>query len=292
MPPVAVARVLDRREANSAGAPTGARLPGGAAMALLPLPQYIPVAGPFGVSGFSIAAAAGIAAGRLLLGRLLRARPDVRAEAVEVILPALVGALLLGRLANQVVVPDLRWHQPLTWFAASGTSLSYAGALPGAGLAVWWSLRGRPWARRLAVFDALAPAAALAVAVGWLGVPALGNPTAVFRAPLYGGIGVQPIQLYGAFGFAAIAAWLVWAYGRSDFPGQNLVTFVALMSAFRFVLGFLVPAPPLVPPWSAAQAADAVLALLGMGASLLLQRSARTDGAPGSDSAAVDGDAP
>gem|GEM_PF-4819878 len=249
-------------------------------MALLPLPQYIRVAGPFGVSGFALAAAAGVLAGRLLLERLLRARPALRAEVLEAVIATLLGALVGGRLGNQLVIPDLRWRQPLTWLAASGTSLSYAGALVGACATVWWSLGGRPGGRRLAVLDALAPAAALAIAIGWLGVPALGRPTAAFRPPLYGGIGVQPIQLYGALGFAAIAAWLIREHGRSDYPGQNFVTFVALMSAFRFVLGFFVPSPPLLPPWSAAQAGDAALALLGVGAGLALQRAGRPGGDP------------
>lgn len=241
-------------------------------MALLPLSQYIRVAGPFGVSGFALTAAAGAVAGRGVLQALLRGGSPLRAEVLEVLLPLLLGALVGGRLGNQVVLPDLNWRQPLTWLSASGTSLSYAGALIGAGVAVWWSLGARPLRHRLQVLDLLAPAAAAGIAIGWLGVPALGHASAAFHPPLYGGVGVQPVQLYGAVGFAAIAAWLWRQASVLDFPGQNLATFVALMSAFRFVLGFLVPGPVVFGPWSAAQVADAVLALVGLVGGLLLQR--------------------
>lgn len=235
---------------------------------LLPLPQYIPLLGPFGVSGFLLAALAGGVAGRALTGRLLRDRPALRAPTLESLVPLLLGALVGGRLGNQLAIPDLRWAQPLTWLSATGTSLSYAGAVVGALLAVWWSLRPRPAGERLAVLDALAPGVALALGIGWLGMPALGRPEAAFRAPLYGGVGVQPVQLYGLLGFAGLAALLWWQRDRLDYAGQGLVTLVALGSAFRFVLGFAVPAPLALPPWSATQLADAALALLALGAAL------------------------
>lgn len=242
-------------------------------MPLLPLPEYVRLAGPFGVSGFALAAVAGMAAGRLLLGQLLQRRPQVLADAADSLLPGLLGALVLGRLANQLAIVDLRWSQPLTWFAASGTSVSYAGAVVGAAVAGGLALRGKSAARRWAVADALAPAAALGVAVGWLGVPALGRPTAWLHPPLYGGLGVQPVQLYGCAGFLAIAAYLWWAYGRLDFPGQNAASFLCLMSAFRFVLGFLVPGPVWLGPWTAAQVGDGLLALAGLGAAWWLARA-------------------
>lgn len=240
--------------------------------AVLPLPPYVHIAGPFGVSGFVLAAGVGIAAGYLLTAYLLRAVPEQRASVLGSIVPLLLGALVGGRLGNQLVIPDLRWREPFTWLAATGTSLSYAGALLCAGAAVWWSLGSAAAGLRLAVLDALAPGAALGIAVGWLGVPALGSPTAAFRPPLYGGIGVQPIQIYGALGFTAIALWLIWQHRRLDFRGQGFATFIALMSAFRFVLGFAVPSPQLLPHWSATQVGDAVLAILGMGCALWLQR--------------------
>lgn len=237
----------------------------------LPLPTFIPLLGPFGISGFAVAGVVGILLASVVNGRILRRSPDVvRQGAAGAFEAIIVGMAVYGRLANQFWTQDMVWSAPLTWLLVTGNSLSYAGGLVGAISGLMWSLRRHPrrGAVAVAVADALAPGAALGVAVGWLGVPVLGRLTTVpWRLPVAVGVGVHPVQIYGLLAFGAVAAWLAWQIRHLDYPGQNLVSFVALMSAFRFVLGFFEQTPPAWGPWSLAQIADIGLAVAALAAS-------------------------
>lgn len=254
---------------------------------VLPLPTFIPLLGPFGVSGFALAAVAGVLAGSALNWRILRREPDIVRQAYVGSFEAMIiGLVVYARLANQLWTQDMVWNAPLTWLLVTGDSLSYAGGLLGVIAGLMWSLRRHPRraALAVAVSDALAPGAALAIAVGWLGVPVLGRITTVpWRLPVAPGVGVQPIQIYGLVAFGAVAAYLAWQSRRLDYPGQNLVTFVVLISAFRFVVGFFEQTPPAWGPWSLAQVADIGLALSALAAGVLLRspmaEALRLDGA-------------
>ena len=245
---------------------------------LLPLPPWVPILGPFGLSSFTLAALLGALGGRWLARRLAGVGDGaaaLRAAVDAALTPLAVGAVVGGRLGNQLLVPDLTWRDPLVWFAVTGASLSYAGALVGAGAALWWSRRaGQPsW---LALADLLAPGAALGLAVGWLGMPGTGRPAPPpFGLVLGGGPSVVPLQLYGLVGFALLALLLTWQYPRRDYLGQNVASLVALGSAFRFVLGFAVPGPLSYGNWSLTQWGDVVLAAFGIAMALRLDARGR-----------------
>jgi prolipoprotein diacylglyceryltransferase len=251
----------------------------------VPLPPFVPLVGGLGTSPLALAALAGLLCAWAVVGRLLNraARGGPGGEAlVQAVgaawLPGLAGALVGGRLANQVVAPDLRWDVPLTWLAVTGTSLSFAGALSGAALGAWWGMRALPAGARWAALDVLAPGAAAALAVGWLGLPAVGRQTGLpWGWPVGGGLAVHPVQLYGLVGFGALAALLGWQLPRRDFPGQNAVTFAVLAAALHFTLGFYAQTTPVLGPWSAAQLGDAAWVAAG----LALTARLGADTAPG-----------
>jgi len=227
----------------------------------LGLPQFIPLVGAVGISGLGVAALAGLLAGWGLLALTLRGAPSgLRAAVAALAGPLLVGALCGARLGNQLQAPDLRWSQPFTWLAITGTSLSFTGGLVGAAASAWLGARPLPAAVRWAALDALAPGACLAVALGWLGLPAPGRLGGFPVGP----VGVQPVQLYALLGFAALAAALCWQWGRRDYPGQNAAAFVVLASTFRFVLAFGEQSTPVLGPWSLTQLGDGGAALAGL----------------------------
>jgi hypothetical protein len=215
------------------------------------LPQVIPLFG-LQLSGLLVAAAAGLACGAalcLVLAR--RGGSEPLADAGAAALPLLAGALIGARLANQLLSVDLQPADPATWFLFTGTSVSFGGALVGGAAGALLGLRRLPAARRWAALDLLAAGAALAVAVGWLG---LSGPS---RLPV-------PASDLGLAGFAGLAALLGWQWPRRDYAGQNAATFVVLASALRFALGFALQAPPLLGPWSLTQLGDAATGLAGL----------------------------
>ena len=252
---------------------------------MFPLPQFIRLLGPLGVSGFALAGLVGVLVGWLAtvaLGR--RVAPALLPAADDALAWVLLGALIGGRLGNQVAMRDLTWS-PLTWFSLTGTSLSWAGGALGALAALlWWAHRRGTDARAWAVADLLAPGAALAMAVGWLGIPALGRPTAApWRLTLPSGVGVQPLQPLGALAFAALAAALAWQLAHLDHLGQNVLTLLALGGAARFLLGFLEQGSPLLGPLTLTQLVDALLAVAATVFSLLQpfpRAAAPQEGAP------------
>lgn len=247
---------------------------------LFPLPSFVKVYGPLGVSSLALCGIAGTLAGRLLTGWLYRNAAPPFHEALELSFgPLLLGLLVGARALNQFAVGDLVWYNPFSWLHVTGYSLSFTGGLVGAVLAVVWFVRRRNEGDALAVLDALAPGAALAVAVGWLGVPVLGRITHVpWALPVSPGIGIQPVQIYGFLGFGTIAAALSWQSGRVDYVGQNFISFVFLMAAFRFVLGFTEQTPAVAGPWSLTQLADAGTVLAGVGLAAWMRRPVRAAG--------------
>lgn len=244
---------------------------------LFPLPSFVKVYGPLGVSSLTLCGIAGTLGGRFLTRRLNRGTVPPFREALELVLgPLLLGLVVGARLFNQFAVGDLVWYNPLSWLRVTGYSLSFTGGLVGAVIAVAWFASWRREGRPLAILDALAPGAALAVAIGWLGVPVLGRITHVpWAMPAGPGVGIQPVQIYGFLGFAAIAAALSWQSFRVDYVGQNFISFVLLMTAFRFLLGFTAQTPAVVGPWSLTQVADAGTVLAGLGLAAWVRRPAR-----------------
>lgn len=244
---------------------------------LFPLPPFVKVYGALGVSSLTLCGIAGTVAGRLLTRRLSRdAPPPVRATLELVLGPLLVGLLVGARLFNQFAVGDLIWYNPFSWVRVTGYSLSFTGGLVGASVAVVWLVVRWRQGNPLALLDALAPGAALAVAIGWLGVPVLGRITHVpWALPVGPGVGIQPVQLYGFLGFAVIAAALSWQSPRVDYVGQNFISFVLLMAAFRFLLGFTEQTPAAAGPWSLTQLGDAGTVLAGLGLAAWVRRPTR-----------------
>lgn len=241
---------------------------------MLPLPTFIHLYGPLGVSSFALTGILGWLAGLMITRRRLRGGPPALRDAVELVLtPLVVGVVAGGRLANQVVTQDLVWYSVRTWVLVTGQSLSFVGGLVGAVTAIWWSTRRLSGIGLPSVLDALAPGASVAVAIGWVGVPVMGKVTSLpWALPVAPGTGVQPVQLYGLLGFAALA-WLLHTQAKHlDYPGQNFVTFVVLGAALRFVIAFGEQSPALLGPWSAAQLGDALTALAGL---VLIGRLAR-----------------
>ena len=244
---------------------------------LFPLPSFVKVYGPLGVSSLTLCGIAGTLAGRFLTHRLHRGAASSFRESLEVVLgPLLLGLVIGARLLNQFAVGDLVWYNPFSWLHVTGFSMSFTGGLIGAVVAVvWFVARGRAGSP-LAILDALVPGAALAVAIGWLGVPVLGRITHVPWAPAVSpGVGIHPVQLYGFLGFAAIAAALSWQSSRLDYEGQNFISFVLLMAAFRFLLGFSEQTPATLGPWSLTQVADAATVVAGLGLAAVVRRPGR-----------------
>jgi hypothetical protein len=226
------------------------------------LPQVVNLFG-LELSGLLVAAAPALLAGAAAAAALGRRDPGARAAAAAAAVPLLCGALLGGRLANQALAPDLRPADPATWFLLTGTSVSFSGALTGAAAGAALGLRGLGRAKQWAALDLLSVAAAVAVAVGWLGIPTRSR------------LGLPAADL-GLAGFAALAGLLWWQWPRRDYAGQNAATFVVLASALRFALGFLLPGAPLLGPWSLTQLGDAATGLAGLGlTSFLAARGAR-----------------
>lgn len=223
----------------------------------LALPQFIPLFGQVGVSGLAVAAAAGLVPGALLAALLVRGRGLGRALDA-LIWPLLGGGLLGARLGNQLLAPDIVLRHPQSWLTLTGTSLSFTGALLGAAVGAALGLRGLPDQSGWEALDALAPPFALAIAVGWLGLPAPGRPLAL---PLGA---TPPVHALALVGFLALSAGLAWQWKRRDYPGQNVATFVVLAGAFRFVLGFALQASPVLGPWSLTQLGDAGTVLAGL----------------------------
>lgn len=244
---------------------------------LFPLPSFVKVYGPLGVSSLTLSGVAGTLAGRFLTSRVHRRAASAFRETLDLVLgPLLLGLLAGARLFNQFAVGDLVWYNPFSWVRVTGYSLSFTGGLVGAVVAVLWFVGRRREGSPLAILDALAPGAALAVAIGWLGVPVLGRITHLpWALPVGPGVGIQPVQLYGFLGFAAIAAALSWQSSRMDYVGQNFISFVLLMAAFRFLLGFTEQTPAVVGPWSLTQLADAGTVLMGLGLTAWVRRPAR-----------------
>ncbi len=244
---------------------------------LFPLPSFVKVYGPFGVSSLTLCGIAGTLAGRFLTSRLNRGAVSPFRKTLELLLgPLLLGMVVGARLFNQIAVRDMVWYNPFSWLHVTGYSLSFTGGLLGGVVAVLWFVGRRRAGTPLAILDTLAPGAALAVAIGWLGVPVLGRITHLpWALPVGPGVGIQPVQIYGFFGFGAIAAALSWQLSRVDYVGQNFITFVLLMSAFRFLLGFTEQTPAVVGPWSLTQLGDAVTVLAGLVVTVWIRRPAR-----------------
>lgn len=273
------------------------------------LPPFIPLVGGLGTSGLALAGLVGLAAAWGWLTLQWRAQPsaspsrprptapaaphaaamegaplataarppisEVRAAVEAAIVPMLLGTLIGGRLLNQIAVPDLQLSAPTSWLAVTGSSMSFTGVLAGLAAAAWWTLRTRPAAVRWAALDTLAPAVALVVAIGWLGLPIVGRQTQwPWGWPAAPGILVQPVQIYGCLAFLAIAAYLAWQGPRSDYLGQNAATLLALAGAVRFVLAFAAQATPTIGPWTLTQLGDAATVAAGLVLAAVLGRTA------------------
>ncbi|MBE3590357.1 MAG: TlpA family protein disulfide reductase [Firmicutes bacterium] len=202
--------------------------------------------------------------GSYALARTLRAHVPNEADAItEAAWYALLGALLGGRFLNQVLTTDIDWTHPLTLLKVTGLSLSFTGALAGGCLAAAVALRrrGLPPAEGL---DWIAAPLSLALAIGWLGVPVTGPLTTMpWGWPSAPGIRTHPVQIYGALGFLALAAYLWRQQRQRDYAGQNALTFVILASAFRMLLGFYESNAPVYGRWTLTQLGDAATLLWG-----------------------------
>ncbi|MBX6350501.1 MAG: TlpA family protein disulfide reductase [Clostridia bacterium] len=269
----------------------------------MPLPPFLPLWGGVGTTSFALAslAAAGLfwIAARGALRRALRSGDAAfsRADLSRLALrgPVLLSAAwCLSRGAALLLHPDWDWSAPMTWIGLATASLSYAGAV--AGLAAGWWLAsfaerrlagGPPLAAdlrtSLAVADALVVPAALALAVGWLGLPGYGTLTRLpWAARLPGGLAAHPVQLYGALGYAVLAFLFRRVRLSAGPPGEAAFRFLAASSALRLFIGFFASDPLLTSEpvaLSAGQWADAAL-LVAFG-TLALAARRRAEPGPG-----------
>ncbi len=226
----------------------------------LPLPTYLPITGSVGASGLALTALLGLAVGLVVI-RLTPGPPAPRANWAVLALGLLVG----GRLANQIAAPDLIWHEPTTWLAITGYSLSLTGALVGASAALWLALPRTARPQWRATLDRLAPGASAAIAVGWVGVPVLGRVTTwPWGLPIGPGTAVQPVQLYGLVGFGLLAAWLGATASHRAYPGEGFIRLAVIGSLLHFLIGFAEQTNRVLGPWTWAQIGDAALAVAGL----------------------------
>jgi phosphatidylglycerol:prolipoprotein diacylglycerol transferase len=166
-------------------------------------------------------------------------------------LTTLIGARLL---LVAVYFPAFRQH-PLWVLGLTNVHDAWVIALSiaaGVGTGVLYALaEGLPL---LMVFDALAPAAALAISIHRIGAflagLGYGTPTAVpwrvvytsriaalwYRTPL--GIGLHPVQLYDAAASLSILALLLWWLPRRSQPGEMAGAWLFLYGFASFFLSF------------------------------------------------------
>lgn len=228
------------------------------------MPDFVPLWGSFGVSGFALAVLAGSLAAAPWAARALRAAYGDRVDAAwDAVLAGIVAAMAGGRLAHLLAsgrpggVLELR-----AWLGVGASDLSFVGGLLAAfgAAALWLKRAGLPPGDGLA---RLVPPLCLAISIGWLGVPVAGTFTAVpWGLPWAPGVRAHPVPLYGALGFAALCLFFAWrqrARGRNEGPGQDVAVFLFLASALRLVLGFYAQ-DALVARLSLTQWGDAALA--------------------------------
>ncbi len=209
--------------------------------------------GWFSLPTYGLLIAAGFLAGIVLSTRLAR-RSGVDSErvanlAIVLLLSAIVGAKLF------LVVDDWTYYSanPDRLFSLSvlrSGGVFYGGLLTALGVAIWYTRRhGMPW---LATADLMAPGLAFGHAIGRLGCFAAGccwgrethvawavtftNPTAHEFTGVPLNVSLHPTQLYEAGGIALIGAFLLWLYLRPHRAGAILGSYLALYSAFRFVV--------------------------------------------------------
>lgn len=228
-------------------------------MPAFPLNPFIPIYGSLGISSFGLLLIAGAALAYLTAEPVMRRRFGEEGRKVFdlLVLAALIG-LVAARLGNQLVSPDIAFNRPLSWIRLSESGVSLDAGFLGALLGAAWLLRR--WGPRFWEFlDAVAAPVALGLALASLGSAALGRSTTLpWASEPLPGTTVHPVQVYYFLGYLLLAGFLYWQSERTDYPGQNPVSLLAVYGALRFAVGFFIEDLGVFGPLTYAQ-------LLGLG---------------------------
>lgn len=183
--------------------------------------------GPLNLSSGGLALLAAVALFAWLFERSARGRGGeaLAEQAAGLVLPAVAGAALGGRLWYGLTNWDLYGRDPILFLALRVGDLAWAGALLGGLLAAWLACRWRA-ADPAPLADAAALALPPAVALASLGLllsgEAFGAPSDLpWAVPLFGATR-HPTQLY--YALAALASWaLIAALARRGAPAGGLL---------------------------------------------------------------------
>ena len=209
--------------------------------------------GSFSLPTYGLLIAFGFMAGLALSAHLAR-RTGVNADrivnlGIALLLSAIVGAKLF-LIANSWSYYGADLSRLFSLAALRSGGVFYGGLVTALAVAYWYTRRfGMPW---LATADLMVPGLAFGHAIGRMGCFAAGccwgreahvawavtftNPIANRFTGVPLNVALHPTQLYEAVGTALIGAFLLWRFLRPHAPGTILGAYLALYSAFRFVI--------------------------------------------------------
>ncbi len=247
--------------------------------------------GPFSLYSYGLLVAVAFLVALLIASRLARRSgldPDrVTNLGVAVAIAGIVGAKVL-LLASDFSYYSRNPGQIFSLATLQAGGVFFGGLLAALATAVWYMRRWTLPALRTA--DVFAPALALGHAIGRLGCflagCCWGRPASVpwavtFTRPLAHelvgvplGVSVHPTQLYEAAAELIVFA-VLWARFRRPHPGGAIIgMYLALYSAFRFVIEFFRDRAELAYPFGGAVSLTqwTAVALAACGIALLLRR--------------------
>ena len=222
-----------------------------------------------------------------LIGREMDRQGLPGALASNLVFWAVVGGLVGSRL--WALAED--WQQVIydpIGMIFSGSGFVWYGGLVGGTLGATWTVRRHhlPWRR---VFDCIAPALALAHAIGRIGcqlagdgdwgqvsaVPwAMAYPNAIIGWDYPPEVRVHPTPIYESLAYAAVFAVLWVLRTRPHQDGSLFWWYLVLASAARFLIEFVRINPPTLTGLTDAQLFS--LALIGIGVWQLLRAANRS----------------
>ncbi len=192
-----------------------------------------------------------------------------------------VAAIVGARLMYVAIGWEYYSTRPLAIFNLPEGGLSFHGGAIAAIIVGVWYIR-RQNLPLGPVADGVAPAFALGVALARIGCLlngcCYGLPTAVpwaFDASFLHDLPRHPTQLYESLAMLVVFFYLFSQEQHQHFSGYLLILFTVLYSLVRFLIEFFRDVPAFMGPFSMAQVASIVIALVGIAWLILAERRHR-----------------